>query len=129
MPRFSKASAARLAQCHPDLQKVMNEVIKGMDFMVVCGYRDRDDQEKAVAQGASKVHFPNSMHNKFPSLAVDVVPWPIDWKDIGRFQALALRIHETAHEFGIVLRHGADWNMNGDFQDEKFIDWPHWEIV
>lgn len=129
MPCFSKKSAERLAQCHPDLQAVMNEAIKEFDFTVLCGQRNEADQYAAFVAGFTKVKYPNSKHNKAPSLAVDVAPYPIDWNNIERFKALAKHIHTTAHKLGIVLRHGADWNMNGDFTDEKFIDWPHWEVV
>ena len=46
MPKFGNASKQRLATCHPDLQKIMNEAIKYIDFSVVEGYRTAAEQEK-----------------------------------------------------------------------------------
>ena len=130
MYSFGPRSAARLLTCHKDLQRLMNEAIKGpVDFTVLCGYRSQIEQDAAVTAGASKLHWPKSKHNKYPSLAVDVVPYPIDWDDITRFQALANHINATAKKLGIFVRHGADWNMNGIRQEEKEWDWPHWELM
>ena len=39
MPKFSKASLSKLESCHKDIQSVMNEAIKHMDFVVLAGYR------------------------------------------------------------------------------------------
>ncbi len=39
MPEFSNTSKARLATCHPDIQEVMNEVIKYFDCTILEGYR------------------------------------------------------------------------------------------
>lgn len=129
MAAFSKRSLAALSTCHPDLQKLMSEAIKDYDFAVICGHRGRADQDRAVAQGMSKLAFPKSKHNKLPSLAVDIVPYPVRWKDIDSFKQLAVHIHKVADQLGIKIRHGADWNMNGDYTDEKFSDWPHYELV
>ena len=39
MPKFSDKSAARLATCHPDIQAVLNEVIKYRDCTILEGVR------------------------------------------------------------------------------------------
>lgn len=64
-----------------------------------------------------------------PSLAVDIVPYPIDWNDLERFKTLAAVVMECAKQEGVKLRHGADWNGNGRTDDERFHDWPHFELV
>ena len=84
MPRFSIHSSQRLAECDPRLQAIAVEVIKVHDFAVDCGHRDEADQEAAVARGCSKVHFPNSKHNGWPSKALDFHPCPLDWDDFPR---------------------------------------------
>ncbi len=33
-----------------------------------------------------------------------------------------------ADKLGVKVRWGADWNRNGDWRDEKFRDWPHFEL-
>jgi peptidoglycan L-alanyl-D-glutamate endopeptidase CwlK len=93
------ASKAKLAECHLDLQRLVQAVADGVsagdlatagvtDVTVLCGYRGQADQEAAFASGASKVHYPNSRHNVKPSAAVDLAPYPIDWKDRERFLVL-----------------------------------------
>ena len=74
MPLFSQTSKARLSTAHPDLQRLFNEVVKHWDCTIVCGHRGKEEQDKAFAEGKSKVKWPNGRHNKLPSLAVDVMP-------------------------------------------------------
>jgi peptidoglycan L-alanyl-D-glutamate endopeptidase CwlK len=124
---FSKRSLARLETCDHRLQIVMKRAIARFDFTVLCGHRSKQEQEDAYERGASKLRWPNSKHNKTPSLAVDVAPFPIDWDDLGRFREMARIIMEEADKAGIKLRWGGDFNMNGK-PDDKFVDMPHFEI-
>lgn len=128
MPKFSKISRNRLDTCDPRLIKICEAAIKRMDFAVICGHRGQKEQDEAFKGGFSKLKFPKSKHNKMPSLAVDLAPFPINWNDIGRFIALADIILDEAKKAGVKIRWGADWNRNGKWQDEKFRDWPHFEI-
>jgi peptidoglycan L-alanyl-D-glutamate endopeptidase CwlK len=89
MAIFSDISKARLAVAHADLQILFNEVIKYFDCKIICGFRNELDQNKAFEDGYSKLKYPNSKHNQVPSLAVDVVPYPIDWKDVNRMRFFA----------------------------------------
>lgn len=120
MSVFSNKSAGRLAGCHPDLQAVMNEAIKTVDFTVLCGHRGEAAQNEAFRRGNSKVRFPNSKHNANPSLAVDIAPYPIDWEDTGRFKALAERVLAIADHMGIELEWGGNWT--------SLVDMPHYQI-
>ena len=85
MPKFSKASASKLATCHPDLQKIFNDIIITHDCTIICGARTLEDQQKAYKGGFSKLDgiVKKSKHQiskEQPlSLAVDVLPNPIDW--------------------------------------------------
>ena len=81
MPKFGRKSRQRLGTCHPKLQMVFNEVIKHIDCSILEGHRDAITQNKYFKEGKSKVKYPDGRHNKVPSLACDVVPYPIDWKD------------------------------------------------
>ena len=81
MPKYSERSQSRLMTCHPDLRKVMNEVIKVMDVSILEGHRNAAKQQEAFLAGKSKAQWPYSKHNKLPSMAVDVAPYPIDWDD------------------------------------------------
>jgi peptidoglycan L-alanyl-D-glutamate endopeptidase CwlK len=130
MPSFSKTSKSRLKQCDTRLRNVLNEAIKYYDFSVLCGHRGKKEQDDAFNAGASKVKYPNSKHNKEPSLAVDVAPYPISWekKKIPRFFYLAGLIMGIAKSMGVPLRWGHDWDMDDDFYDQGFNDAPHFEI-
>ena len=81
MPKFGTKSIERLNTCHPDLIAVFNEVIKYYDCTVTCGYRGEEDQNKAFDEGRSKARYPKGKHNKNPSIAVDVYPYPIDFEN------------------------------------------------
>jgi len=129
MASFGQSSKERLETCHPLLQEILNEAIKYIDFSVLCGTRDKAAQDKAVADKASKVEYPNSKHNSMPSMAVDVAPYPIDWDDVKRFAFLQGILKGIALSKGITIRSGIDWNGDGDITDHKFMDWPHIELV
>ncbi len=129
MYKFGKTSRARLDTCDPRLIEILEEAIKIVDFTVLCGERTEEEQRLAVTTGASKVSYPNSMHNHSPSLAVDIAPYPIDWNDISRFAHLGGIIRGIAQQKGIKIRCGFDWDGDGDITDHKFMDWPHIELV
>lgn len=127
MPKFSKASIAKLKTCDERLQRLMEECIKETDFSVLCGMRGKKEQDAAYAAKLTKLRFPNSKHNSNPSLAVDIAPYPIDWNDVERFKDLAKIVLRKARELGISIRWGGDWNCNG-IEDETFVDLPHFEL-
>ena len=128
MPRFGKRSKENLSTCHEDLQKVFNEVIKHVDCSVLEGHRDEEKQERLFSEGKTKVHYPKGRHNSKPSRAVDVVPYPIDWNDRERFHLFSGFVLGLARGMGITLRWGGDWNMNFEVDDNKFDDFPHFEL-
>lgn len=129
MPAFSKLSAERLATCDPRLQAVLNEVIKHFDCSVVFGHRTKAEQDQAVAEGRSKTPWPSSKHNAQPSLAVDVVPYPIEWADRERHHYFAGWVMAIAAAKGITLRWGGDWSRDTQVRDNGFDDLVHFEIV
>jgi peptidoglycan L-alanyl-D-glutamate endopeptidase CwlK len=138
MPGFSQVSKQRLATCDARLRAVLEETIKEIDFIVLEGHRGQADQDKAFAEGKSKLKFPKGKHNALPSRAVDIWPYPPDgtlnWKDVVAAGRLMGYIQRVAKEMGIRLRFGLDWD--GDFRtagptdpDESFLDAPHVEIL
>jgi peptidoglycan LD-endopeptidase CwlK len=137
--KFGARSLERLRTCDPLLQHVIQEAmaLDLMDFTVLVGHRDRAAQEEAFFSGASKLRWPDSKHNSFPSLAIDIAPWPIRWgdkdsptrvKDIGRFYKLAGIVLAASRQLQIPVRWGGDWNMNGDVYDQTFDDLVHFEL-
>jgi hypothetical protein len=129
MPSFGKSSQDKLATCDPRLQKVFNEVIKYFDCTVIEGHRGEEAQNKAFAEGKSKLKYPQGKHNKTPSLAADVLPYPIDWNDTNRMRYFAGFVVGIAATMGIKLRWGGDWNQNTELKDNSFNDLPHFEIA
>lgn len=129
MPAFGKASQEKLATCDPRLQKVFNEVIKHFDCTVIEGHRGEAAQNKAFAEGKSKLKYPQGKHNKTPSLAADVLPYPIDWNDTNRMRYFAGFVVGIAATMGIKLRWGGDWNQNTELKDNSFNDLPHFELA
>lgn len=116
MPSFSKRSLNNLSQCHEDLQKIAHELIKEMDVVVICGHRGEKAQNEAFKKGTSKLRWPKSKHNKTPSLAMDVCPYPIDWEKRARFLEMRERMRAIAKRLNVKVR---------------FISWdlPHIELV
>lgn len=129
MAKFSVDSAERLSHAHPLLQKLMNEAIKQFDFVILQSQRGRADQELAFKLKYTKVHFGNSAHNWKPAIALDIAPFPVDWKNHKPFHILQLEIIKPlAKKLGIPIRQGIDWDMDGQTTDETFIDLPHVEL-
>ena len=133
MPHFSKLSTTRLLTCHIDLQTLFKEVIKHYDCSVLCGHRGENAQNYVHSIGNSYVTWPNSEHNKEPSLAVDVVPWyserpHISWKDIKKFYHFAGFVLGTAKAMRISICWGGDWDSDVDLDDQSFMDLAHFEV-
>lgn len=135
MPSFSQRSLDNLSQCHPDLQLIFNTVVRDFDCTVICGHRGKEEQEKAYAEGKSKARWGESKHNLQPSMAADVVPYPIDWNDTDRMRHFAGYVKGVASIlYGLEaishkLRWGGDWDNDTELSDNKFNDFPHFELV
>lgn len=135
MPRFSETSKRRLATCHQDLQTLFNQVINHFDCTILCGHRGEADQNEYYASGRSKVKWPNGKHNKLPSMAADVAPYPIDWGDRERmhmFAGFVLGLAQALHDDGLMtyrVRWGGDWDMDTEVNDNGFDDLVHFELV
>jgi|TARA_R110002049_G_scaffold57810_1_gene158151 peptidoglycan L-alanyl-D-glutamate endopeptidase CwlK len=128
MPRFGTRSKSRLHTCDGRLIELFNKVVKEFDCTVIEGHRGKDAQNKAYNKGNSKLKFPNGKHNKSPSVAVDVAPYPIDWKDRDRFHYFGGYVLGIAKSLGLNIRWGGDWNQDTQTKDNKFDDLVHFEI-
>lgn len=121
------------AQLHPDLVRIVDRILKEVaDVSLISGHRGEEEQNELFHDGKSTLEFPQSKHNAYPSMAVDLQPYPFPkeekrlWGALGWIAGNALRI---AQEEGVTLRWGGDWNRNGDLTDQKFDDLFHLEIV
>lgn len=135
MPKFSQASFSKLSTCHPDLQVIFYTVIKYFDCTILEGFRNQADQETAFAHGATQLHWPHGKHNSQPSMAVDVIPYPVDFKDTLRayyFGGIVMGIAKMLKDEGKIthsLRWGADWNSDTLVRNESFKDSSHFELI
>ena len=129
MPRFGKRSRDRLSTCDKDLQMLFKEVIRYVDCSILEGHREKDRQNSLYEEGKTKVKYPRGRHNASPSRAVDVVPYPIDWKDRERFHLFAGFVLGIANQMGVEIRWGGDWNKNFEVDDNMFDDFPHFELI
>ncbi len=129
MPNFGNRSKSNLENVNARLIEVCNDAIKTFDFSVLCGHRNEEDQNKAFNEDPPKttLKWPESKHNRKPSNAVDLAPYPIDWRDTKRFYKLASIMFQSANRVGIILRWGGDWDRDASKRDQSFHDLPHFE--
>lgn len=136
MYKYSASSLVKLSTCHPYLQVLFREVIKEVDITILYGHRTIEEQKKLYAFGrteAGKIVTNcdgvnvKSKHNTFPSLAIDIAPYPLDWNNIERFKQVAEIVKRNWNELkadGIVngeLYWGGDW--------QNLRDYPHFELL
>jgi len=107
---------------------VFNEVIKTFDCSILQGFRPQHLQDAAFRAGRSKLKWPQSMHNRMPSMAVDVAPYPIDWDDHSRFYFFSGYVLGIAQILGVGLMWGGDWDSDTQVMDQSFFDLPHFEL-
>ena len=129
MPQYGTKSLAELQTCDKRLRVIFMEVIKGIDCSILCGTRGEEKQDFYYRVGLSKLKYPNSKHNIYPSLAVDVAPYPIDWDDERRFYILAGYVLKASDDLGIPIRWGGDWDGDMDLKDQNFHDLVHFELI
>lgn len=128
MPKFSEKSIAALETCHPRIQEIFEEIITLYDCSVLEGFRDEKRQNEMVRSGLSQLAWPRSLHNQHPSRAIDVVPYPIDWKDTRRFDHFAGFVQGIAEHYFVRLKWGGDWDSDRSFRDQTFHDLGHFEL-
>lgn len=127
--KFSAKSIENLCTCHHDLIRVMIAVADHYDITILEGHRSNERQEMLFRQGTTKLRAGESKHNKTPSLAVDVAPYPLDWNDRERWLLFCGFVKGIAAGMGVCIRSGADWDGDGYTNDQRFHDMPHFELV
>lgn len=136
---MNNGSKKRLNTCHVDLITVFTEVSKEENIQIIEGHRTLERQKELIAQKKSSLKNPeNGKHIKFPSHAVDAAPLinkKIEWNNSKCFIDFAKKVLEISDrlykekKISHKIRWGGDWNMNGDWKDEKFLDLVHFELV
>ena len=116
--KLGTRSLQNLSGVHPDLVAVVKRAIQitEQDFTVIEGIRNIDRQRQLYRTGASKTL--NSRH--LTGHAVDMVPWPVDWNDLERFEVMSEAMKQAAEELDIPIVWGGDW--------KSFYDAPPFEL-
>lgn len=87
------------------------------DLHVSWAYRDQASQDQAFTDGKSKLKFPDSAHNKTPSLAIDL--FQIDEQGLAVFDGV--RMAKVCEEFGQGIKWGGQWRSLGDSDHFELI--------
>ena len=146
MYRFGNRSRARLDTCHPDMIKIMEEVIKIYDISVLEGLRTAEKQLEYFETGRSKLDGVKKLskhqdHGDGLSYAVDIMPYKKGsnafsgaQKDLRRFYYLAGLVKMAARQLleegkiSHTVRWGGDWDSDDIYTDQNFDDLPHFEL-
>jgi len=134
MPRFGTRSRERLETCDERLIVLLEVIVVHYDCTIICGHRGEDSQNQAFRDGFSHKRWPDSKHNRLPSIAVDVAPWfetepHIRWNDGDSFRVFGGFVMGVASQIGTRLRWGHDWDGDWDLDDQTFYDAPHFELL
>jgi len=116
--KLGTRSMQSLSGVHPDLVDVVKLAITitGVDFTVIEGIRNINRQRELYKAGKSTTM--NSRH--ITGHAVDMVPYPVDWNDLERFETMAVAMKAAADSLEIPIVWGGDW--------KSFYDAPHFEL-
>jgi len=147
MPYFSKQSREKLDSCHSDIINLFDEIIKKFDCKILYGHRSSKSQFELFKKGRIKQNGiwvidnilevttykdgikNKSKHNILPSDAVDITPYPIDFKDINRIYYFAGYVLECSSWMNIKIRWGGDWDSDTEIKDQTFNDLLHFERI
>ena len=124
--RFGKTSLERMEGVHPLLRECAERALSYgiLDLTVVPdgGLRTLEDQRRLVSIGASQTL--NSRHRKQASgygHAIDLAPYPVNWKDLQRFFMQATLMFRAANEMDLPLEWAGHWKQfRGDY--------PHFQL-
>lgn len=132
MYAFSATSMQRLRTCHADLILLATEALADpecpFDMTVFEGHRTRERQDQLYDEGYSKVQWPNSRHNQFPALAVDIVAYvggpSWDWQYL---DPMAVHIKATWDRLTKDERTSGNYTLTwgGDW---AWRDGAHWQL-
>lgn len=129
---LSGISEQRLLNCHPDIVRLVRAVAREMPLLVVCGARNKADQDEAVATGHSRKVWPTSRHNTTPCKAVDISPLPYGLGGNAaeaRLQYLGGFVLGMASSLGLRVRWGGCWAGDHLQTPNHFPDLFHFELL
>lgn len=131
--KLGKTSLARLKGVDETLVNVVKRAIEisEVDFGVLEGLRTLERQRELYSQGRGnhgKIVTWTMKSRHLEGKAVDLVPYPLDWNDLEKFDKIAKAMFKAAKEQDVNLRWGADWDMDGNYREKGEYDSPHFEL-
>ena len=129
MYHYGATSLKNLRECHPELQRLFFDLESDYNISILEGHRPKAEQGAAFNSGNSKVQWPDSKHNEYPSKAVDAAIYPGDWNDSGRHYMFVGIVRERARALDIPIRCGADWDGDFSTKEQTFNDLVHSEYI
>ena len=131
--KLGKTSIARLKGVDETLVNIVKRAIEisEIDFSVLEGVRTLERQRELYAQGRTstgKVVTWTMKSRHIEGKAVDLVPYPLDWNDLSKFDKIRNAMFQAAKEQDVNLRWGADWDGDGKYREKGEYDSPHFEI-
>lgn len=130
---LGKTSLARLKGVDEQLVNIVKRAIEisEVDFTVLEGVRTLDRQRELYAQGRTapgKIVTWTMKSRHIEGKAVDLVPYPLDWNDLDKFDKIKNAMFQAAKEIDVNLRWGADWDGDGNYREKGEYDSPHFEL-
>ena len=150
--KLGKGSLDKLSTVDERLQRLVHFMVgmindsekdrDSLDFTITCGHRSKDEQDK-ISSGNTLVKWPNSKHNKSPSLAVDWAVWDpnkgekggIDYDDRYSYMLLGFYFENAARLLDIPARWGGKFrrpDSSTSFRKQygrAFEDLCHGELI
>ena len=137
---YGAKSQSKLDSCRVNLRDVATLALERSpyDITIVHGWRGEDVQNALEESGASTKRWPDSKHNATDdagapaSEALDFAPYvngSIPWGETHIFAVIAGCFFSAAHELGVKLRWGGDWDSDGLTDDQTLMDWGHIEEI
>jgi peptidoglycan L-alanyl-D-glutamate endopeptidase CwlK len=135
MYSFGKTSLLKLTTCHPDIQRVLKECIKYMDFSVIEGLRTAEKQQEYFNKGLSQIDgiqkksYHQDTYGDGYSRAVDIVPFHSgmqQWNDAKAFKRLTKIVFSISQKmlYNQQIKH----YFEAGYLWSNFKDDPHWQI-
>jgi len=135
MRTWSTKSAAVAITLDKTLLKVVTRIRDEVaDISLLEGHRGQKKQNEYFygQPQRSKLPWPKGKHNKYPSLAVDLQPYPRPERTGVLRETLAYiagAATAIGREEGVTIRWGGDWDRDSQLGDQNFDDFFHLEVV
>lgn len=129
--KWGNSSREQLNSCTVDVQWLLTQVLLHVaDLTVIEGHRN-EERQNSLYPKFTKLKYPHGKHNRYPSEAVDVQPYPRPKNNIRLCSSLgyiAGAAKQIGARRGLSVRWGGDWDGDGDVTDQTFDDLFHIEV-